>query len=280
MRTIPREGLSRAAIDRSFMRQQESSGGIDYTAHLQIPNDLTSLRNYFSQMSMVDDGVGRVLAALEQQGLAENTLVIYSADHGFSLGHNGFWGHGQATWPANAHRAAYSIPLLVRHTGRVQSGLVENRMISQVDLFATIRDYLGMPETESNANSASRSFASLLRGESLDWDADEVFIEQEEVRAVRTQEWLYVQRFKGSPEHPFGNELYDLVRDPSEHHNLIADAEYQNIAREFRDRVEAYFNEHAVPRYDLWRGGTTKSNSHKPAFWKSVWCADRAPVFD
>lgn len=68
MRTIPREGLLRAAIDRSFMRQQESSGGIDYTAHLQIPNDLISLRNYFSQMSMVDDGVGRVLAALEQRG--------------------------------------------------------------------------------------------------------------------------------------------------------------------------------------------------------------------
>ncbi len=122
MKSIPREGVSKQAIDRFLLRRYATGGGIDYSAHLRMPNDLTTLRNYFSQMTMVDDGVGRVLEALNAQGLDENTLVIYTCDHGFSLGHNGYWGHGQATWPANAHRASYHIPLLMRHSGQIDAG--------------------------------------------------------------------------------------------------------------------------------------------------------------
>jgi len=93
MNTVPREGLSAEAILRYDLKKDQSGGGIDYSAELATPNDLTSLRNYYSQMSMVDDGVGRVMAALQTAGLEEDTLVIYTCDHGFSLGHNGFWGH-------------------------------------------------------------------------------------------------------------------------------------------------------------------------------------------
>ena len=86
MKSIPREGVSKQAIDRFLLRRYATGGGIDYSAHLQMPNDLTTLRNYFSQMTMVDDGVGRVLDALNAQGLDDNTLVIYTCDHGFFIG--------------------------------------------------------------------------------------------------------------------------------------------------------------------------------------------------
>jgi arylsulfatase A-like enzyme len=278
MKSIPREGLCPEAIARFLMRYQESSAEIDYSAHLQIPNDLTSLRNYFSQVTMVDDGVGRVLEALQQQGLDENTLVIYTADHGFSLGHHGFWGHGQATWPANAHRAAYSVPLLVRHASQILPVQVSNWLVSQIDLFATILDYVGLGHVEANQNSPSRSFAPLLCGRRFDWE-DVVFLEQEEVRAIRTREWLCMKRFKEGHGYPFQDELYDLIRDPAEKNNLIEVPEYAAVAESLSARIDAFFNQYSEPTYNLWQGGTVKSNSDKPKLWKDVWGQDWEPVF-
>ena len=279
MHCIPREGISEKAIDRFLLRREASGGGIDYSAPLRIQNDLVSLRNYCSQMSMVDDGVGRVLAALQAQGLDENTLVIYSCDHGFSLGHNGFWGHGQATWPANAHRAAYHIPLLVRQPGHIAPYQVSEALVSQIDLFATILDYVGLGDIQANDNTPSQSFAPLLQGKRLDRAMDAVFIEQEEVRAIRTQDWLYMERFQGSATYPLADELYDLARDPGETTDVIDEPEYAEIAASLRERIDRYFEHYRDPRYDLWQGGSLKSNTDKPWLWNDAWGANWEPVF-
>ncbi|MBC8505325.1 MAG: sulfatase-like hydrolase/transferase [Chloroflexi bacterium] len=281
MHSVPREGLSKAAVLRSFMRHHESGDGIDYSAHLRIPNDLTTLRNYFSQMSMVDDGIGRVLETLQQRGLDENTLVIYSCDHGFSMGHNGFWGHGQATFPANAHRPAYHIPLLVRHPGQIASGQENDMMVSQIDLFQTILDYVDLGDIPGNENSPSESIAPLLRGESGMRDTDEgaIFIEQEEVRAIRTKKWLYVEHFRGHDQHLFEDELYDLANDPAEKKNLIGEPVCADVVESMRARLTVYFTRYSDPKYNLWEGGSLKSNSDKPWFWADVWGEDWEPVY-
>jgi len=279
MSSIPREGLSDKAITRFLLRRYATGGGIDYSAHLRMPNDLTTLRNYFSQMTMVDDGVGRVLGTLQQQGLDEDTLVIYTCDHGFSLGHNGYWGHGQATWPANAHRASYHIPLLMRHTGHIASQQTNDRMISQIDLFATLLEYAGLSEMLTNNNSPSRSFAPLLIGEALGYWKDGVYIEQEELRAIRTPQWLYMKYFKDSQTYPFEDEFYDLSSDPAEKNNLIANPELAEVAGSLSAQIEGFFGRYAIPEYDLWRGGSTKSNSDKPWLWRDAWGDDWDPLF-
>ena len=270
MTTIPREGLSREAVRRYDLKKDQTGGGIDYSDDLTTPNDLPALRNYYSQMSMVDDGVGQVLAALEQQGLDEDTLVIFSCDHGFSLGHNGFWGHGQATWPSNTHRAAFSIPLLVRHKNHIAARQSSPLLVNSVDLFATILAYLGLNQVDRNENTPSRSFAPLLLGEMLTWE-NEVFMEQEETRALRTEKWLYMKRFQGSSQYPFEDALYNLVDDPDEKHNLITDAGAAETAVALSARIDAFFNQYAHPKYDLWQGGSAKSNSDKPWLWRDAW---------
>ena len=282
MHSVPREGLSKAAVLRSFMRHHESGEAIDYTAHLRIPNDLTTLRNYFSQMSMVDDGVGRVLEALQQAGLDEDTLVVYSCDHGFSLGHNGSWGHGQATFPANAHRPAYHIPLIVRHPQQIPAQQESDMMVSQIDLFSTILDYVDLGDATGNANSPSKSITPLLRGEPLVRREGEnaIFIEQEEVRAIRTQQWLFVTHFGGHDQHPFEDELYNLVDDPAEKINLVGEADYADVVKSLRSRLDDYFANYSSPQYNLWEGGSLKSNSDKPWFWSDVWGEDWEPVFE
>lgn len=200
MHSVPREGISRETFERALLMMQNSGEGMDYSATLHIPNDMTSLRNYFSQMSLVDHGVGQVITALQRQGLDENTLIIYTSDHGFSLGHHGFWGHGQATWPANTHRAAFSIPLIMRYPEPISPETTPQQTVSQIDLFDTMLDYAGV---ENEWQTPSRSLVDI----DDDWQ-NVIYMEQEETRSVRTDRWLYMQRFNGC-------DKYDLPDAPS-----------------------------------------------------------------
>jgi arylsulfatase A-like enzyme len=92
-----------------------------------------------------------------------------------------------------------------------------------------------------------------LRGTSLDWD-NTVFYEFENVRAVRTDRWKYIERFRQEP-----NELYDLSQDPGEGHNLYGQREYLPAQRELKVRLDRFFTRYRDPRWDLWNGGRSKT---------------------
>jgi len=277
MRSVPREGVSKKVVDW-FVRNIEEGINPNYLSSLlQQPNDLETLRNYFSQISMIDDGVGKVLAALDRKGLTDDTLVIYTADHGFSLGHHGVWGHGEDSWPSNCYGVSYSIPLIMRHHGRIAAGQTSNRLVGTTDMFATILDYVGLKESPRNPNAQARSFAPLLHGAAQEWD-DVIFMEQEETRAIRTSKWLYMTRFQ-LPGYPFGDELYDLEHDPGEYRNLTYDPAYAAQITNLRGRVESFFASHTDPRFDLWHGGRVKSNSTRPWIWKKAWGSEWQPVY-
>jgi arylsulfatase A-like enzyme len=280
MTSVPRFGLSQAAIDYVELQLKtgiRGKGGPDYYTLLKSPNDLPLLRNYYSQISMVDDGVGRLMAALKSSGLDENTLVIYTADHGFSLGHHGFWGHGVATWPANAHRVAYNIPMILRHPGGIAAGRRSPRLISSVDLYATLTAYLAIDDVPRNHASPSRSFAPLLQERAAAWD-DAVFIDQEETRALRTPDWLYLRRFTGSKTYVLADELYDLRNDPGESRNLIGESTAAATATALASRLDGFFARHSEAKYDLWKGGTPKSNSSRPWLWRDAWGPEWNPT--
>ena len=272
MQSVPREGIHENAIARFLRKASDSVGGIDHSSELRIPNDLETLRNYFSEMSMVDDGVGRVLDTLKRLNIYEDTLIIYTTDHGFSLGHHGIWGHSQATLPSNAHRATFSIPLIFRHGDRMLK-TNEATHVSQIDLFPTILELAGIAPDEHNDNSAAESFAPALQSGVFDKE-DAVFMEQEETRAIRTPEWLYKRRFQLAPEPLYPDELYDLKNDPLEKVNLVGKPAYNDIAHELIQRIDAFFGTFAEPKYDLWKGGMPQSNSDKPWLWKEAWGED------
>ena len=278
MNSVPREGLSENTVKIYDLQKDLSGpGGPDFSSLLRIPNDLDSLRNYYSQMSIVDDGVGQIMQALKSSGLDDNTLIIFTADHGFSLGHRGFWGHGQATWPSNLHRVAYNIPMLLRHPGKIARRQVSEMHFSGVDLFATILDYAGLHPMTADPGIPSRSFVALLQGEEENWN-DIVFFEQEESRGIRTKDWLLMKRFKGSKTFPLADELYLVSDDIEERNDLSNEPDFESVFQELSEKVESHFNEYADPKFDLWRGGTVKSNTSRPWLWKDAWGEDWKPV--
>ena len=276
MHSVPREGVHPDVVKRVMLAQSDSGQGLDYSAVLRLPNDLTSLRNMYSQMSLVDDGVGRVMKALETAGITDDTLVIYTSDHGFSLGHQGIWGHGQATWPAATYRPSFSIPLLMKLPKSIPAAHQVDHIVSQVDLFATVLDYAGASAT---APHLSRSLVPLMENgtDQSHWE-DVVFMEQEETRSMRTPKWHYMYRFQGSPSYPLSDALYDLEHDPDERVNLIDEAAVQPIATQLRQEIIAYFGDHAAPQYDLWQGGTSKSNTSRSWLWPDAWGEDWTPI--
>ena len=279
MNSIPREGLNTKVLDRFGIRVNEGCGHVreQFKGPLLLPNNVESLRNYFSQVSLIDHGIGKILEALSQLEMREDTIVIYTSDHGFSLGHNGIWGHGMATWPATTHRLSFNIPLIISGGSIELSNEVCRELVSQIDLYPTLLTLAGI-KAEPSPVSAANDFSDYLCGGQHRW-SDSVFMEQEETRAIRTKDWLYMNRFNGAPSHPLADEFYDLKNDPLEKNNLIDELCLEEEKRELRKKIADFFSRYSEAEFDLWSGGYAKSNVSFSGFWKDAWGKDWATQF-
>ena len=92
----------------------------------------------------MDAGIGHILETLDELGLAEDTLVVFTSDNGFSCGHHGFWGKGNGTFPLNMYEESVKVPFIARHPGRIPAGVVCDSLVSAYDFMPTLLDYLGL----------------------------------------------------------------------------------------------------------------------------------------
>lgn len=271
METVPREGLSPSAVAKYDQLKDQSGGGLDFSLLIRASNHLPTLRNYYSQISMIDDAIGRLIAA------DPDALIIFTTDHGLSLGHHGFWGHGGATFPSNLHLATHSIPMIIKHQGHITEEVKSDILVSNIDIYATILDYAGGTPSQ---DLPSRSLAGFLKGEDVaDWGDDEVYSEQEETRVLRTPQWAFFKRFKNDKSSPLEDELFDVIADPKEQHNLADDPQYAHIVATLTQKLDQFFDHYADDRADLWKGGRPIQNSMLIDYWKGVWGQDWTPVY-
>ena len=105
------------------------------------------LKGYFAAVTAMDRDIGRILDKLEEKGLRENTLVVFTSDNGFSCGHHGFWGKGNGTYPPNMYENSIKVPFVVSHPGRIPAESVQAGMVSAYDFMPTLLDYLGTATT-------------------------------------------------------------------------------------------------------------------------------------
>jgi arylsulfatase A-like enzyme len=187
------------------------------------------MKNYLRTVKGVDDNVGRMLAYLEQSGLAENTIVVYSSDQGFFLGDHGWY---DKRW---MYEESLSMPLIVKWPGVTQPNSVDQHLVQNLDYAATFLEMAGAPIPEAMQG---RSLVPLLRGESVDDWRNAIYYHYygfPDVHKVARHYGIRTERYKLIYFYqPDEWELYDLQTDPNEMHNIYTDLAYQTISADLK----------------------------------------------
>jgi len=184
---------------------------------------------YYGIVTHFDRQVGKLLAALEESGLAEDTVVIYTSDHGEMAGENGLW------WKSSFYEGSASVPLIVSWPGHVPEGERSQHVCNLVDLGPTMIDLAG---AESLPDIDGRSLAPIVQGEAAGWP-DETFSEHypshgvPPTRMVRRGPWKLVH-FDG-----YRPQLFNLDDDPNEWNDLGEDPQHGQVRDELHARVLA-----------------------------------------
>ncbi|MCA8999213.1 MAG: sulfatase-like hydrolase/transferase, partial [Planctomycetaceae bacterium] len=229
--------------------------------NLDYMNNPVSNARVATEVSGVDDGVGRVMDCLRAQGVGDNTLVVFVADQGWVGGHGGFYGMGDHTRPATARDGMLQVPMIWHHPGKISAGQESDLIVTNYDFLPTVLGYLGLSDQLGDSpKSPGRDFSSVLTGGDLpDW-RNEAFAEFEYLRSIRTESHRLVRRFADGPD-----ELYDITSDPGEERNLIDDPESQTVLEQLDKRLTNFFDEYASPKYDLWNSGDSQTVVHTEA---------------
>jgi len=207
---------------------------------------------YSALIAGADENIGRVLARLDELRLREDTLVIFTADQGWSAGHHGVWGKGNGTIPFNLYEEAIQVPLIWNQPGKIAAGQRRNPLVSSYDFFPTVLEYLGV-QVAADRRRVGRSYAAFLRGQSPAW-SNRLYFEYAHARGIRTETLKYLERAEGWPA-----ELYDLEADPRETRNLLDDPAYQNQRAALHRELTSFFQKAGAPPLEDWRS-TTKQH--------------------
>lgn len=201
-----------------------------------------SLKGYFAAVTAMDKNIGRIIERIDKLGIRENTLIIFLSDNGFSCGHHGFWGKGNGTNPRNMYENSIKVPAIFNHPGIIETGKVQQSMVSAYDLMPTILDYLNLPLPQADQLPGD-SFAPLLKGQpGIPRENVVIYDEYGPVRMIRTKEWKYVYRHSCGPD-----ELYDMVSDPDERKNLINQPDQQKRIENLKGQMDKWFEKYVVP---------------------------------
>lgn len=220
----------------------------------------TNMRAYFRMVSGIDGAIGRFLQALQAEGLAENTIIVYSADNGYHMGNRGFagkWSH---------YDESLRVPLIVAdpRVASTQQGQVTDAPALNLDLPATFLDWAGVSVPERYQGHSLKTIVS--KGKPADWRT-ETFHEHFAVRnripafeGLRNNNFKYVRYFD-QDNYEF---LHDLQHDPHELVNLADDPKHAQTLQAMRERTTKQVAAYGGP-LDPLRGQFTASTVPDPA---------------
>ena len=238
---------------------------------VKIPNpdypDLNKKRllkmttEYMSSVRSVDRNLGKIMATLDETGLTEKTVLVFSSDHGYSMGHNGIWHKGNGHWVLNKppkvtnknipkgqrpnlYDNSLRVPTFVRWPGVVKAGAVIDKTVSNLDWFPTFCEIAGI-DIPKDATIRGKSIVGLLKDPSKEWD-NEFYAEystkhqsKTHMRGIRTDNWKLILDFRNPERH----ELYNLKKDPAEAKNLFKQPEMKEIIEKLSAKIKAKMQE-------------------------------------
>ena len=226
--------------------------------NLDTPRVKRMTREYLASVRSVDRNLGKILITLDELKLTDYTVVIFSSDHGYNMGHNGIWHKGNGHWVTkppppvtnpnvprgqrpNMYDHSIRVPTFVRWPGVVKPGATIKRTVTNLDWFPTFAAIAGA-EIPGDAVLRGRNIMpALTKGPDLKWDNGyygEYSTKHQShthMRAYRTARWKLVRDFLN----PGRDEMFDLKNDPSESVNLIKSdrADVKKAARQLHARI-------------------------------------------
>ncbi|MBL9209599.1 MAG: sulfatase [Opitutaceae bacterium] len=186
-------------------------------------------RAYWASVSFVDALVGRVMAALDQLGLADDTIVVFWGDHGYHLGEKGKWSKHNSLWDVGLR-----VPYLISAPGVSANGQVCARVVECLSLYPTLVELCGLPAVPGQDGV---SIAALLRQPAAPWDRPAISVTYQQKilgRSVRNERWHYADWDEGRA----GTMLIDTLKDPGERQNLAGDAAHAGVVAEMRRHLQ------------------------------------------
>lgn len=228
---------------------------------LPAENAKQCLPDYYGMIESLDDEFKRILQALDQAGVADDTIVVYSSDHGDMIGCQGL---KAKRWP---YEESARIPFLIRYPRAIKPGTVIADPFGSPDVYPTLAGLAGLkaPDGVDGAD-----FSPLLRAETTKPPRDYVYLEMQYAyapwpgwRALRTRQHMYA-RTRDKPWF-----LFDLKNDPWEKKNLVDDPSQKALVQEFDDRLASIMRQTgdswdiaaATGDLELWVPGGPKQQS-------------------
>ncbi len=191
------------------------------------------MQDYLGSIAAVDDGVGRLLDYLDEKGLTENTLVIYTSDQGFYLGEHGWFDK------RFIYEESFKTPLLARWPGVIQPGSASDQMVQNLDFAQTILDAAGI---DAPSDMQGESLVPLLKGDEEGWDREAVYYHYYEypaVHMVKRHYGIVTREFKLA--HFYDDvdewELYDRLKDPMEMKSVYDDPAYADVVKDLKAKL-------------------------------------------
>ena len=224
---------------------------------LDVENVKARMKEYLAACTGVDNNMNRLLAALDESGLAENTIVVFTSDHGYNVGHHGIWHKGNGRKITmdvrglspedprinrpNMFDTSLRVPVAIRWPKVLTAGARVSQNITNLDWFPTLVAMAGLTMPDG-LKQHGRNALPLLKGESIPWEQDfyaqysQHHSAEADMRMYRTPEWKLMRDFRNAGK----DELYHLAVDPDEMTNLIDEPAAQAMRETLNEKLLAY----------------------------------------
>lgn len=238
------------------VRQEHLEHDHDSIVHLEHPTPEQQRRqrvHYYANVTLIDEQVGELIAALERRGVLEDTVIVFTSDHGDALGDHGL----SQKW--TMYEPAVHVPAIVHAPGRLRSGVTVPEPISHFDLGATILDLTGV---EPQPGVSARSLLPVLREDDGGWSGREVVFTEQARDGIQRESEMMTMAFDGrwklvsfsdDPEH---GQLFDLQTDPQERVDLWSELAHAGERERLLGATATWRREVLFSSRDWWRAVT------------------------
>ena len=233
-----------SSISDSLDNSPYSRKGSDWLTRYTDPEMIRQMTQvYYGMIYEVDTWVGRILDYLEKNDMLDNTMIVFTSDHGEMLGDHGL------NSKFKFYEGSVHVPLLIRFPGHIQAGTKVSTPVSHIDIFPTILDYLSLPPSPCDG----RSLRPLIEGkgdDGMDFTISEWGSTKGPTEMIRDGRWKLIMAHNPSSE--IVDALYDLENDPDEMNNLIGNnpdrEKYMHQAKIMKDKLVKFLKKIDSPR--------------------------------